>query len=127
MQEAVKKKPHKSFKKQVKTECHVVARLLKSNNYMAFLFMIRDDFDLILGKVCGMTELSVEKVCKSHQEECVDARHLVIAVLSERYSDRQIAEVSGWSIQLINKARNSFHNRCKFRWGLKELYKNLQK
>ena len=83
----------------------------------------REYFDFILGKVCEMTEISVEKVCKSNLEECVDARYLVIAVLSERLSDRQIAEVSGWSVQLVNKARNAFVNRCKFRWGLKELYK----
>ena len=83
----------------------------------------RDFFDFILGKVCEMTELSVEKVCKSNLEECVDARYVVIAVLSEKLSDKQIAEVSGWSVQLVNKARNAFVNRCKFRWGLKELYK----
>ena len=53
----------------------------------------------------------------------MDARYLVIAVLSEKLSDKQIAEVSGWSVQLVNKARNAFVNRCKFRWGLKELYK----
>lgn len=87
--------------------------------------MIRDYFDSILGKVCEMTELSVEKVCTSHQEECVDARYLVIAILSERYSDRQIAEVGGWSVALVNKARNNFHERCKYRWGLKEMYKGL--
>ena len=82
-------------------------------------------YENILGKVCDMTELSVEKVCKSNFEECVDARYLVIAVLSEKLSDKQIAEVSGWSVQLVNKARNSFHNRCKCRWGLKEMYKKL--
>jgi hypothetical protein len=82
-------------------------------------------FDFILGKVCEMTELSAGKVCKSNLEECVDARYVVIAVLSEKLSDKQIAEVSGWSVQLVNKAKNSFHNRCKSRWGLKELYKEL--
>ena len=85
----------------------------------------REYFDFILGKVCEMTELSVEKVCKSNLEECVDARYVVIAVLSEKLSDKQIAEVSGWSVQLVNKAKNSFHNRCKSRWGLKEMYKEL--
>lgn len=84
-------------------------------------------YENILGKVCEMTELSVEKVCKSNLEECVDARYVVIAVLSEKLSDKQIAEVSGWSVQLVNKAKNSFHNRCQYRWGLKELYKELSK
>ena len=85
----------------------------------------RELFENILGKVCEMTELSVEKVSKSNEEECVDARYLVIAVLSEKLSDKQIAEVSGWSVSLICKARNSFHERCKFRWGLKGMYKEL--
>lgn len=87
--------------------------------------MIKAYFNEILGKVCGMTELSVEKVCKCNEEECVDARYLVIAVMSARYNDRQIAEVSGWSVQLVNKAKNSFADRCKYRWGLKEMYKEL--
>ena len=85
----------------------------------------RDFFDSILGKVCEMTELSIGKVCKSNEEECVDARYVVIAVLSEQLSDKQIAEVSGWSVQLVNKAKNGFSNRCKYRWGLKEMYKKL--
>jgi isopentenyldiphosphate isomerase len=84
-----------------------------------------DFFENILGKVCEMTGLSVEKVCKSNLEECVDARYVVIAVLSERLSDKQIAEVSGWSVQLVNKAKNSFHKRCNYRYGLKEMYKKL--
>ena len=82
-------------------------------------------YENILGKVCEMTELSCEKVCKSNLEECVDARYLVIAVLSEKLSDKQIAEVSGWSVQLVNKAKNSFHNRSKCRYGLKGMYKKL--
>ena len=80
-------------------------------------------FNEVLGNVCRNLELDRESVMHSNKEECVDARYVVIAVLSERLSDRQIAEVSGWSVQLVNKARNAFVNRCKFRWGLKELYK----
>lgn len=82
-------------------------------------------YENILGKVCELTELSVEKVCKSNLEECVDARYVVIAVLSEKLSDKQIADVSGWSVQLVNKAKNSFHKRCQYRYGLKEMYKKI--
>jgi arginine/ornithine N-succinyltransferase beta subunit len=82
-------------------------------------------FNEVLDNVCKGTELDTDSVKSSNREECVDARYLVIAVLSEKLSDKQIAEVSGWSVQLVNKARNSFHNRCKCRWGLKELYKEL--
>ena len=85
----------------------------------------RGYFEETIKKVCEMTELSCEKVCKSNLEECVDARYVVIAVLSAKMSDRQIANVSGWSYQLVNKARNNFHDRCKYRWGLKEMYKEM--
>ena len=82
-------------------------------------------FEEVLGNVCRSLELDRESVMHSNKEECVDARYVVIAVLSERLSDRQIADVSGWSVQLVNKAKNAFKDRCKFRWGLKELYKSM--
>lgn len=82
-------------------------------------------FNEVLDNVCKGTELDTDSVKSSNREECVDARYLVIAVLSEKLSDKQIAEVSGWSVQLVNKAKNSFHNRCKCRYGLKEMYKKL--
>jgi hypothetical protein len=82
-------------------------------------------FNEVLDNVCKGTELDTDSVKSSNREECVDARYLVIAVLSEKLSDKQIAEVSGWSVQLVNKAKNSFHNRCKCRYGLKNMYKKM--
>ena len=82
-------------------------------------------FNEVLDNVCKGTELDTDSVKSSNREECVDARYLVIAILSEKLSDKQIAEVSGWSVQLVNKAKNNFHKRCKCRWGLKEMYKEL--
>jgi isopentenyldiphosphate isomerase len=87
--------------------------------------MKKELFEEVLENVCRSLELDRESVLHSNKEECVDARYVIIAVLSERLSDRQIAEVSGWSVQLVNKARNAFVNRCKFRWGLKGIYKEL--
>lgn len=88
--------------------------------------MKKELFSEILDKVCSSMELTSNDVLHSNKEECVDARYVVIAVLSERMSDRQIAEVSGWSVQLVNKAKNAFSNRCKYRWGLKDTYKDLR-
>ena len=82
-------------------------------------------FNEVLDNVCKGTELDTDSVKSSNREECVDARYLVIAVLSEKLSDKQIAEVSGWSVQLVNKAKNNFHNRCKCRYGLKNMYKKI--
>ena len=85
----------------------------------------RDFFITVLNRVCESMELTCDDVLHSNKDECVDARYLVVSLLSERLSDRQIADVSGWSYALVNKARNSFSDRCKYRWGLKGLYKNL--
>ena len=85
----------------------------------------RDFFITVLNRVCESMELTCDDVLHSNKDECVDARYLVVSLLSERLSDRQIADVSGWSYALVNKARNSFSERCKYRWGLKGLYKNL--
>ena len=82
-------------------------------------------FNNVLDNVCKVADLDADSVKSSNREECVDARYLVIAVLSEKLSDKQIAEVSGWSVQLVNKAKNNFHNRCKCRYGLKNMYKKM--
>lgn len=89
--------------------------------------MVREYFNGVLDKVSKVTEIDKDSILHSNKEECVDARYVLIAVLSERLSDRQIAEVSGLSHQLVNKAKNSFKDRCKFRWGLKEMYLSLQR
>ena len=134
----IKRKPHveaRNLKKQANLVSWLYGFIGLTTNWR-FLFMDksnfyygrldkREYFDSILEKVCEMTLISSDKVWKCNKEECVDARYLVIAVLSEKLSDKQIAEVSGWSVQLICKARNSFHSRCKYRWGLKEMYKEL--
>ena len=84
-----------------------------------------DLFNDVLDNVCNVSDLDADSVKHCNKEECVDARYVVIAVLSEKLSDKQIAEVSGWSVQLVNKAKNSFADRCKYRWGLKEMYKKM--
>lgn len=101
------------------------AAFIRLNNYQAFLFMKGTIFNEVLQKVCETMEVDLDSILHSNKEECVDARYITIAVLSERMSDRQISEVSGWSIQLVSKAKNAFRERCKFRWGLKEMYKEL--
>lgn len=87
--------------------------------------MIKEYFNEVLNKVSKTTEIDDYSILHSNKEECVDARYVLIAVLSERLSDRQIAEVSGLSKQLVNKAKNGFSERCRFRWGLKEIYKEI--
>lgn len=83
-------------------------------------------FYRVLRKVCELSELPYWKVMYSNEEDSVDARYAMISSLSEMMSDRQISEISGWSIQMVNKARNAFSQRCTFRWGLRDMFNKLK-
>lgn len=86
----------------------------------------QDFFCEVLERVCNEMDIQSDMVLHSNREECVDARYIVIAILSERMNNRQIADVSGWSVQLVNKAKNAFEGRCVYRWGLRGIYLKLK-
>ena len=82
----------------------------------------REFFDKVIEIVSNVSGLEVGAILHCNREECVDARYVAIAVLSEQLSDGQIARASGWSVQLVNKAKNCFRDRCKYRWGLRQMF-----
>jgi len=86
----------------------------------------KDFFDKVIEIVSNASGLEVGAILGCNKEECVDARYVLVAVLSEQLSDRQIARVSGLSVQLVNKAKNSFRERCRYRWGLKQMYEECK-
>lgn len=74
-----------------------------------------------------MTELSVEKVCNSNKEDCVDARYILIKLLSDiGLTDIEIADLSGFTRQCINYSKNHFHERMN-KWSVRTIYKKLNK
>jgi len=86
----------------------------------------KDFFEKVIISVRNASGLEVGAILHCNREECVDARYVLVAVLSECMSDRQIARVSGLSVQLVNKAKNSFRERCRYRWGLKQMYEECK-
>lgn len=87
----------------------------------------KDFFDKVVEIVSNASGLERSAILHCNREECVDARYVLVAVLAECLSDRQIAKVSGLSVQLVNKAKNAFRDRCKYRWGLKQMYEEVLK
>ena len=83
-------------------------------------------FEKVMISVSNASGLEVGAILHCNREECVDARYVLVAVLAEQLSDRQIARVSGLSVQLVNKAKNSFRERCRYRWGLKQMYEEVR-
>ena len=83
-------------------------------------------FDKVIEIVSNESGLERSAILHCNREECVDARYVLVAVLAECLSDRQIALASGLSVQLVNKAKNSFRERCRYRWGLKQMYEECK-
>lgn len=90
---------------------------------LRFCFMVeRDFFEKVVEIVSNASGLERSAILHCNREECVDARYVLVAVLAECLSDRQIALASGLSVQLVNKAKNCFLDRCRYRWGLKQMF-----
>ena len=86
----------------------------------------RELFNEVLGKVCEMTELSVEKVCKSNLEECVDARYLLVKALYKLgFTDTEVSELIHHTRQSIGYLRNNYKKSNK--WILVNNWKAISK
>lgn len=68
---------------------------------------------LICNTVCNCTGLSEEIIFGSNKEECVDARYVLIFMLSKYLTDGEISKVTSISRACANKIRNSFKNKMK--------------
>lgn len=86
----------------------------------------RDFFEKVIEIVSNVSGLEVGAILHCNREECVDARYVLVAVLAEQLSDRQISLASGLSVQLVNKAKNCFRDRCRYRWGLRQMYEECK-
>lgn len=76
-------------------------------------------FDKVMNKVTEVTEVSKDDVLHSNREECVDARYILVAVLSERLTDNDIAALTGWKRQTVNFIRNHVEERKRYRWSVR--------
>jgi len=83
-------------------------------------------FEKVMISVSNASGLERSAILHCNREECVDARYVLVAVLAEQLSDRQIALASGLSVQLVNKAKNCFRDRCRYRWGLRQMYEEVR-
>lgn len=73
-----------------------------------------ETFDRILLIVVEVTGIPKSRILSSNCEECVDARHILIYILSEHgFSDTKIAEFLGITRPCACMSRNSFRYRRK--------------
>lgn len=75
----------------------------------------------VLDSVCSHAELTETEVLKSKTEECVNARSVLVCVLSDYLPDAQIATLIGRTHQCVNLIRRNFETK-KSRWSVKNLF-----
>ena len=69
-------------------------------------------------QVCETTGISPSEIFSSNNEEVVDARYLLIHLLCDKFTDKEISNMTGISKSLANKIRNTIHvkkNKYSFR------------
>lgn len=62
----------------------------------------------VLECVIKHTATNEESILKSNKEACVDARYVLVHILSQRFTDEEIARFTGLSKTCSNKIRNAF-------------------
>lgn len=74
--------------------------------------------------VCDYTEIEEHDILTSNREECVDARYIMIGVLSEYLTDDEIAKQSGLTRACCNKIRNGVRAKLG-RFSFRCLYQSV--
>lgn len=87
--------------------------------------MYREWFEEVKRVVCAVMRLNEEELMKSHREECVDGRFVLVKVLSERMTDEQIGREIGMTRQAVNRLRNGWKDRK--RWVVRAGYEEVCK
>lgn len=67
--------------------------------------------------VCKETGVCESDLIHSHSEEAVDARYILIHLLSQKLTDSQISNMTKLTRQSVNKIRNNFQNKI-HKWSI---------
>lgn len=63
--------------------------------------------------VCRHMQVDEHSLFHSNKERCVDARYVLVSVLSEFFTDDEVADFCGMSRTGVNKIRNRFRIRMR--------------
>ena len=84
-------------------------------------------YNKIVEIVSGRTGLDYNDLINSKKEECVDARSILINLLSELgFTDSLISKHTRLTRQGVNKLKNSFHDRKKHSFILSTTYQQIR-
>lgn len=81
---------------------------------------------VIMDFVSEEYDLTTEELLKGVTVECVEARSILINILSQRLADCQIACVTGLSQQVVNSTKNKFRSK-ENRWSVAVTLQTINK
>lgn len=79
---------------------------------------MKDLYQSVVASVCKHTGVEGDMLFKSNREECVDARAILINILTYKgITEREIAALTGLAQQCVNKLKNNFSFRLR-KWSV---------
>lgn len=85
---------------------------------MFFNMKIVDMYQKVVAIVCQTTGIDEYSMLHSNREVCVDARSILVNVLTEKgVTEGEISYLTGLTQQCINKLKNSFSSRLR-KWSV---------
>lgn len=85
---------------------------------MENMIRMREKYQLIIDTVCRVTGFSENQILHDRRMLCVDARYLLIHILSEYMPCHEIVYYSGLSKQCVSQCSNLYANRARFNRSL---------
>lgn len=84
---------------------------------MFYSMKILDFYNDMVVAVCKETGVCETDLIHSNSEESVDARYILIHLLSQRLTDTQISNLTTLTRQSVNKIRNNFQYKIQ-KWSV---------
>lgn len=75
---------------------------------MFFSMKTNDLYNKVVIAICNETGISEYNLIHSNSEESVDARYILVHLLSQKLTDSQISYLTQLTRQSVNKIRNNF-------------------
>lgn len=82
-------------------------------------------YENIIRSICEVCDMDKNTILLSNKEEAVDARYILIYMLSIKLTDLEISKTTGLSKSLANKVRNTFSERRK-KYSLRLKLKDIE-
>ena len=87
---------------------------------------LEEIYQKVKASVCRETGVDEESILHSIKEPCVDARYIMVHLLSQWMTDEEISRVTGLSRTCANKIRNSFQRRIN-KYSIRSVYGDILK